>query len=262
MPRSTSNGVDIWYEVAGDGPPLVLVHANPFDHDLWLYQAAHFSTWFKVVTVDIRGYGRSAKITTPYSEKDMCDDVMGVMGDLGIDRAVLGGCSVGSGIAIHLGLDHPDRFSALILVGGNSGVSDRYMQRVEGYTRDLADYHLKHLNLLVAEDFPGTRLGAYLLNMWVEREPRLKGEAIAQVFHAGNGTDTTPRLKEMKPPVLVINGEYDHSLPAGKRTAEGVPDGTHKVLPGTRHACCFEDPSGFDALVLDFLGSRNLLPAL
>ena len=44
MPFSRSNGVDIWYEVAGDGPAMVLVHANPFDHDLWMYQTAHFST--------------------------------------------------------------------------------------------------------------------------------------------------------------------------------------------------------------------------
>ena len=262
MPKSTSNGVDIWYEVTGDGPALVLVHANPFDHDLWLYQAAHFSTWFKVVSVDIRGYGRSAKITTPYTEKDMCDDVMGVLGDLGIERAVLGGCSVGSGIAIHLGLDHPDTFSALVLVGGNSGVSDRYMQRVEGYTNDVEDYHIKHMKLLVAEDFPETRLGAYLLNLWVEREPRLKGAAIAQVFHAGNGTDTTPRLGDMKMPVLVINGEYDNSLPAGKKTAELVPDGTQMILPGTGHACCIEDPAGFDALMMEFLRSRGLMPEL
>ena len=78
MPVSRTNGVDIWYEVKGDGPAMVLVHANPFDHDLWMYQSAHFSTWFKVIGVDIRGYGRSAKVTTPYSLKDMCDDVVGV----------------------------------------------------------------------------------------------------------------------------------------------------------------------------------------
>ena len=79
MPYSRANGVDIWYEVAGDGPAMVLIHANPFDHDLWMYQAAHFSTWFKVVGIDIRGYGRSAKVTTPYTLKNMCDDAVGVM---------------------------------------------------------------------------------------------------------------------------------------------------------------------------------------
>jgi len=57
MPYSRSNGTDIWYEVAGDGPALVLVHANPFDHDLWLYQTAHFSTWFKVIGIDIPAMG-------------------------------------------------------------------------------------------------------------------------------------------------------------------------------------------------------------
>ena len=81
MPISRANGVDIWYEVAGEGPAMVFVHANPFDHDLWMYQAAHFSTWFKVVGIDIRGYGRSAKVTAPYSLKDMCSDVIGVIGE-------------------------------------------------------------------------------------------------------------------------------------------------------------------------------------
>ena len=138
MPYSRANGVNIWYEVTGDGPAMVLIHANPFDHDLWIYQAAHFSTWFKVIGIDIRGYGRSDKVTTPYSLKDMCDDAIGVMKDLGVGHAVLGGCSVGSGIAIMLGLDHPELFDAIFLVGGNSGASGRYQTRIDGYRKNLA----------------------------------------------------------------------------------------------------------------------------
>lgn len=262
MPFSRANDVDIWYEVTGDGPALVLIHANPFDHDLWMYQAAHFSTWFKVVGIDIRGYGRSEKMTTAYALKDMCDDVIGVMEDLGIARAICGGCSVGSGIAILLGLDHPDRFEALVLVGGNSGASDRYQKRIEGYRNDLTGYHIKHLRELVHPQFADSRLGRHLLNQFVEREPRLQGEAIAQVFMAGNHTDTTERLTTMKVPTLVINGEFDNSLPAGRRTASLVPEAVHKILPGTGHACCIEDPAGFDGLVIEFLRSRGLMPAL
>ena len=262
MPYSRRTGVDIWYEVVGDGPAMVLIHANPFDHDLWLYQTAHFSTWFKVVGVDIRGYGRSAKVTTPFTLKDMCDDVIGVMDELGIARAVCMGCSVGSGTAILLGLDSPERFDALILVGGSSGSSDRYMKRVEGYRADLSGYHIKHLRELVAPAFAESRLGRHLLTMFVEREPRLSGDAIARVFMAGNSTDTTERLPQMKVPTLVINGEFDHSLSAGKRTASLVPGAVHHVLPGTGHACCIEDPAGFDAAVMDFLRGRGLMPGL
>jgi 3-oxoadipate enol-lactonase len=260
MPYSRANGVDIWFEIKGEGPALVLIHANPFDHDLWLYQSAHFSTWFKIVAVDIRGYGRSARMTSPFSLKDMCDDVVGVMTDLGIARAIVMGCSVGSGIAISLGLDHSDKVEALVLVGGNSGASSRYLKRIEGYRANLADYHIKHMRQLVAPDFAESRLGRHLLAIFVEREPRLSGEAIAQVFRAGNSTDRMPLLPEMRVPTLVINGEFDHSLAAGRLTASLVPGAEHRTLAGTGHACCIEDPAGFDALVIDFLRSRGLMP--
>jgi 3-oxoadipate enol-lactonase len=262
MPFSRSNGVDIWYEVKGDGPAMVLVHANPFDHDLWLYQSAHFSTWFKVIGIDIRGYGRSAKVTDPYALKDMCDDVVGVMRDLGIARAVLMGCSVGSGTALLLALDHPELFDAVILVGGNSGASPRYQGRIDGYQANLADYHPKHIRQLVQPEFADSRLGRHLLGMFLERGPRLKGEAIAQVFMAGNHTDTASRLGTMKVPTLVINGEFDNSRPAGENTARLAPGAVHRVLPGTGHACCLEDPAGFDALVIAFLRERGLMPEL
>lgn len=263
MPASHANGIHIHYEVSGEGPALVLVHANPFDHSLWRYQAAHFSTWFKVVAIDIRGYGRSEKVTTPYQLKDMCDDILGVCDDQGIDQSVLMGCSVGSGISILLGLDHPERFKAIILVGGNSGASDRYQKRIDGYTKTgLATYHIEHMKELVAPDFAASRLGGYLLQSFTERQPRLVPDAIAQVFRAGNSTDSTGRLGTMKVPVLVINGEFDHSLPAGKKTAGLVPGAEHKVLPGTGHACCIEDPAGFDAVVIDFLERQGLMPEI
>ena len=136
------------------------------------------------------------------------------------------------------------------------------MKRVEAYRNDLASYHIQHMRELVAPAFAQSRLGRHLLAMFVEREPLLSGEAIARVFIAGNGTDTTERLAQLKVPTLVINGELDHSRAAGERTASLVPGAVHKVLPGTGHACCIEDPAGFDALVMEFLGARGLLPAL
>jgi 3-oxoadipate enol-lactonase len=263
MPKSRANGVDIHYEVAGAGPPMVLIHANPFDHNLWMYQIAHFSTWFKVIAVDIRGYGRSEKVTAPYALKDMCDDVLGVMNEEAEAPAILAGCSVGSGIAIQLGLDHAERFSAIVLVGGNSGVSSRFEKRIDGYTKTgLATYHIGHMRELVSAEFGQSRLGGYLLNSFAERQPRLVPEAIANVYRAGNSTDVTGRLGEYRLPVLVINGEHDHSLPAGQRTAGLIPDAVHEVLPGTGHACCLEDPAGFDALVIAFLEERGLMPAV
>jgi 3-oxoadipate enol-lactonase len=262
MPYSRANGVDIWYEVCGDGPALVFVHANPFDNTLWMYQAAHYSTWFRVISIDIRGYGRSVKDTAPFTLTDMANDVIGVMKDAGAGRAILSGCSVGSSIALLAGLDHPELFDAIILVGGNSRPSDRFGQRIEGYSSDLRNYHLKHMHLLVQEGFSSSRLGSYLLNSYVERQPRLDGNAIAQVFRAANGTTMTDRLYTMRVPTLVINGETDYSRPGGEETARLIPGAVHRVLPGTGHACCIEDPAGFDAIMTEFLGERGLMPKL
>lgn len=262
MPVSRANGVDIWYETMGDGPALIFSHANPFDHDLFLYQMAHFSTWFKVIGIDVRGYGRSVKMSTPFTLKDLCDDTLGVMKDVGVDRAVFVGCSVGASIGIMLGLDHPERFDAIVLVGGSAGPSGRFQTRIDGYRRDLKTYHREHLLHIIRPDFAKSRLGAYLIDSITERTGRLEAEAIARVFLAGNGIDMTDRLPTMRVPLLSINGEFDNSLANSRETARLIPNAVHKILPGTGHVCCLEDPAAFDALVIDFLAERGLMPSL
>ena len=260
MPYSTANGLKIYYEVAGEGTPLILIHANPFDHNLWMYQIAHFSTHFKVIALDLRGYGRSDKPTTPFSLRDMADDVIGVCRDEGIEEAIFAGCSVGSGIAMLIGLDQPEMCKAIILVGGGSGGGRDRQKRIQGYTAgDFEKYHLEHLRNLVTPEFWQSRLGSYLLGTFTERDPWLSGDCIAEIFRARAGTDMTPRLSSMRVPTLVINGEHDGSLPGGTKTAQLIPGAVHKILPRTGHACCIEDPGGFDALVIEFLQARNLM---
>jgi 3-oxoadipate enol-lactonase len=276
MPYSRTNGVQVYYEVSGEGFPLVLLHANPFDHNLWMYQIAHFSTYFRVVSLDMRGYGRSDKPTTPFSLNDLAQDVLGVCETEGISEAIVAGVSTGSGIALLLGLDHPQMFKAVILVGGSSGVGagsisesattpvqgGAFQRRIEGYTTNLEEHHIVHMRELVTPEFHQSKLGSYLLSTFTERDPWLSGEALAQVFRARGGTDMTPRLADMKVPTLVINGEFDISLAGGTRTASLIPGSVHKILPNTGHACCIEDPAGFDALVVDFLRSKGLMPTL
>ncbi len=261
MSTSTANGVKIYYEISGEGFPFVMVHANPFDHNLFLYQVAHFSTFFRVISVDIRGYGRSEKPTTLFTLRDMAEDVLGVCKDEGVKEAILGGVSVGSGIALLLGLDRPEMFKALILVGGNSKGSTSTEKRIQGFTEiGVGKYHRPYIEELVAPGFPKTKLGNYLLNIFVERGSWLSGESIAQIFRARAGEDMSLRLGSLEVPTLVINGQHDNSLASGKMTAELIPGAVHKILPRTGHACCIEDPAGFDDLVVGFLKSQGLMP--
>ena len=67
-------------------------------------------------------------------------------------------------------------------------------------------------------------------------------------------------MPKMKTPTLIVNGEFDHSLSNARETAALIPGSIHKILPGTGHACNLEDPAGYDALVIDWLEERGLMP--
>ena len=88
MPYCTRNGVKTYYEVSGEGYPFVLMHANPFDRRLFLYQVAHLSTHFKVINIDLRGYGYSDKPSVPVTVTDLCEDVVAVCHQEGAREAI------------------------------------------------------------------------------------------------------------------------------------------------------------------------------
>jgi pimeloyl-ACP methyl ester carboxylesterase len=262
MPFSTASGVKINYDITGQGPAMVLVHANPYDRRLWMFQAARFSQFFTVVSVDIRGYGLSDKPETPFSLEDMTDDIIGVCKTAGIKRAIFGGCSVGSGIALLIGLDHAEMADAIILVGGSSRGGGNIQKRIDGYTSaDLAGFRRDHMTELFAPGFTETPHGRWVLNLFDENSHTLSGESIAQIFRARAVCNMTPRLAGMKTPTLVINGEHDGSMAGGRETAALIPGAVHAVIAKTGHACCIEDPMAFDAPVIKFLKDEGLWPA-
>ena len=253
MPYSTRNNIRIYYEITGEGAPIVLVHANPFDHRLWMYQSARWSAFHQVISVDIRGYGRSDKPETPFKLEDMAADVIGVMDDLAIECAVVGGCSVGSGMALIMGLDNPERCAALVLVGGASRPSVNIAARVNGYAGDLPSYQHRHLRECTAPGFGDTKHGAWILNMFNERADTLSGASIGQIFRARGAANLQARLPDMKPPTIVVNGAHDMSLEAGVETAKLIPGAVHATIADAGHACQIENPADFDAAVLPFL---------
>ncbi len=261
MPPSTTNGTTIHYETAGVGPAFVFVHANPFDHRLWMGQVAEFSARFRCVAVDIRGYGRSDKVETPFTLADMMADVLGVLEQEGITEAVMCGCSVGSGIALLTALEHPELVKALVLVGGNSKGSTTVAGRVKDFeeTRDLKGLLEGYLKELVAPGFGETRYGRWVLGLFAANAGRLSARAIARIHRARGACDMSGRLGEIGMPTLVVNGIHDNSLAAGRETAAGIRAARHVVLPDTGHACPIEDPAAFNTAVATFLADNGLL---
>jgi 3-oxoadipate enol-lactonase len=260
MPYSSRDGVKTYYEVSGEGYPLVLVHANPFDRRLFMYQVVHFSTFFKVINIDLRGYGYSDKPAKSTTMTELGEDVVAVCRQEGVREAVFAGISVGGVMGLQLGLDHPEIFKALILVGCSSQPGDRYQARIDGYMNEgVPRYHIQHLSSLVSKDFPQTKLGKYLLSFHTEMDSRLSAPAIAEIFRALQDRDFTARLPELKMPVLIMNGEFDNALPRSREMSKKIAGAEHHVISGTGHACCLEEPATFDAIVLGFLQKHKFI---
>ena len=252
MPFSQQNGVSVYYETYCEGHPFILIHANPFDHRLWLYQIAKYSQAFRVVALDIRGYGRSDKPETPFTLRDMADDIVAVIRAEKVERAVFLGVSVGANIVLLIGLDHPQMVNGLVMVGGGARMTTGE-KRIAGYLSDAASYRGVHIRELVSPAFRASPLGAWLLGLFLTGKPAISGASIAQIFRALIGSDVRSRLHEIVMPTLFVNGELDGALPNSREAAAGIPGAQHVILAGSGHACNLEDPAAFDRTVTPFL---------
>ncbi len=263
MPFVRRDETNIYYETSGTGPALLMLHALPFDHTLYRYQIAHLSTWFRIIAMDLRGFGRSSSPPVAYGLHDICDDALAVAKAEGVDRAIVMGTSIGSKAVMLLGLDHPEFCRAVIAVGAGNRPSAHHPSHIDGYMKGRDNFHATHLRSVVSPAFADSRLGAHLLGTMLERGRVLgmSGEGMARTVAAAHDRDLRPRLPGLKPPLLVLNGEFDNSLPGGTETASLVPGARHHILKGSGHACCLEDPETFDAHVLKFLADKGLMPA-
>jgi pimeloyl-ACP methyl ester carboxylesterase len=103
-------------------------------------------------------------------------------------------------------------------------------------------------------------LGRYFFSIFLERAPWLSPLGKIQVSRTRTESDLTPRLKDIRLPTLVVNGEFDSALAGGTLSASLIPGAVQKILPGAGHACCMDDPAAFDAALMAFLDEHRLLP--
>ena len=116
MPTQRANGIDIYYEMAGQGEPLLLLHGLGSRSDDWQLQLPAFAARYCVVAADMRGHGRTAKPPGPTSVPMMAADVLGLLDALGIDAAHVVGLSMGGMIAFQMAVNRPERVRSLVIV--------------------------------------------------------------------------------------------------------------------------------------------------
>ena len=117
--RVAVNGVELYYEVHGEGAPLVMLHGGVNPSDMFGAPLAEMAKTHKVIAIHMRGHGFSTDSDAPWSYEQMADDVDALLGTLGIDKIDVMGWSLGGGVAYQLAIRHPERVGKLVVIGMN-----------------------------------------------------------------------------------------------------------------------------------------------
>jgi 3-oxoadipate enol-lactonase len=247
------NGIDLYYEVHGEGHPLVLSHGIGSNHLHWWQQVPALAKRFRVISFDHRGFGFS-KDANGLGPKAFVDDLEGLLSYLELDKAILCGQSMGGVTAGGYASRHPERVSALVLSCSGGGFfpvshSDAFRQAVS-----TAKNYAEFSRISIEQDgFPG-------------RHPVLRFlfESMAQLNHGfdmSRLSDLRTLKFELAPvvnahiPVLLIGGEDDNgSSGALGQIHAASPGSVYQVVPGAGHLLFFEAAEAYNKFVLDFLG--------
>jgi 3-oxoadipate enol-lactonase len=258
MTTIRANGIDIRYDIQGDGPWLVLANSLATDFTLWDDNMAALTPHFRVLRFDTRGHGGSSAPEGPYDFAMLTADVLGLLEALGVERAHFCGISMGGMIAQHVALAAPARIDKLVLVSTTSGYpsSSRAMwaERIDGVRRNGIDSVV-----------PAT-LERWFTAPYREAHPEVMARigklirATPPAGYIGSGQaistlNITERLSELRCPTLVVTGAEDVGTPPvmGRRIAERIPGARFELIPGASHLCNIEQAAAFNRLLTDFL---------
>lgn len=261
-----TNGTKLYYEMMGEGHPLVLIHGGYMDRRMWDDQLAVFAEHYRVIRYDVRGFGKTELPPVPYTDRQ---DLSNLLSFLGIDKTHVMGLSLGGEIAIDFTLDYPHMVDALILVGASvSGIpvmelitQEQLRQHLKQWTpfeeakarRDLAgmvEGVMNHPTLVPSANYASARQRV--------RE-NLSEYSFAWVLEDGQKQATVPpawgRLGEIHAPTLIVVGGDDDKLlhTVADKFEQDIPNVKRVTISETHHMPNMEKPEEFNRIVLEFL---------
>ena len=253
-----ANGIDIRYDIAGEGPWLLLSHSLATDLSLWDDQMAALTPHFRVLRFDTRGHGGRSAPDMPYDFAMLTADVLGLMDALGVARAHSCGISMGGMIAQHLALAAPGRIEKLALVSTTSGYPPA--------ARAAWDERIAAVRAHGIEPLVAPTLERWFTPPYRAAHPEVMTRignlirATPPAGYIGSGQaiatlDVTEKLPALRCPTLVIAGADDAGTPPamGQRIAENIPGARFELISSASHLCNVEQAAAFNRLLLDFL---------
>lgn len=245
----TEDGARIFYEVAGDGPPMLLLHGYPLSGALFARVRDALQDDYTIVTVDHRGYGLSEAPETPDNVGTYADDALAVLDHLGFETAVIGGMSMGGPVTLSMYEKAPDRFTGMILIDTTASAANPAEAGLWQGVAEVARTKGKEpiITTLLPDMLTGeTRLNEPAVSDYLSAimEGSSVESFIGGAVALAERPDFTDLLSEIDVPALVVVGLEDSLYPihVARDMADQIPDAELAIIPGGSHAAIFEAP--------------------
>jgi len=256
----------LYYEAAGEGPNVVLIHDGLVHRETWDGQFALLAKQFHVVRYDRRGYGKSDVPTVPFSNVDDLEDLYAAV--LGKQKATLIGCSAGGGLAIDFTLAHPELVEKLMLVGAvvtGLAPSPHFLDRGGHYPPEIRDDTAKAIAYWSTQDpyfvAPGSTAAHQRVKALLTANPQ--NLRVPWSLLRGPKVPALGRLPEIKVPTLIVIGAEDipdvHAH--GGAIQAGIAGARRVVVRNAGHLVHMEQPEEFNRLALEFLTAISPRPS-
>jgi len=262
MASVNANGCNLYYEIHGQGEPLVLIMGLRRNAEWWYRQVPELSQHFQVIAFDNRGAGRSAKPVMEYSIRLFADDTARLMAALDIERACILGISMGGYIAQELALNYPAKVEKLVLgctgCGGEKAVrmSPERMQKFNASAGLQPEEILrKNMDIYYSDDFVAHSLERVEEFVNISLRHSQPVDAFMRQFDACQRHDTADRLGRISIPTLIMTGDDDPLVPPQNSYVlqKLIPGADLSVFPGGRHCFFIEHAEQFNEKVVEFL---------
>lgn len=260
MPYTENQGVRLYYEVRGEGPPVLLIMGMAFSHEMWFRVVRWAEPHFKLILFDNRGAGRSEAPRHAYSIRGMADDALAVMQAAGVEAAHVLGASMGGMIAQELVLRHPDRVLSLTLGCTHAGWLWSRLPRWRVLRAAMRTRGLPPEQALAVLD--RSLYHAATPPELVEEDRRIRLASLPpphgyrnQILAVLAWWGSYWRLGEIRKPVMILHGAGDPLIPVenGRQIADRIPGAEFHVVDDCCHVMPTDQPARTAELVLGFL---------